>query len=139
MGGKGTLDDLRIDIVRDSQLRQRFRIKELESWSYGLMKSLNPLQGPDVIAYEAWKDLQNDFFAKKRKYWHMAAEKLITMERVYQGCFGRKSFPLIIPGGTVAFIVWSLILDSIRELSLALTTKSLMKISECRRVHQRHG
>jgi len=92
LGGKGTLDDLRTDIVRDSQLRQRFRIKELESWSYGLMKSLNPLQGADVVAYEAWKDLQNDFFAKKRKYWRIAAEKLITMERVYQGYFGKEEF-----------------------------------------------
>ena len=51
------------------------------------MKSLNPLEGADVIAYEAWKDLQNDFFAKKRKYCVSRAEKLITMERVYQGVF----------------------------------------------------
>jgi hypothetical protein len=92
LGGRGCLEQLKNDIIRDSRLKKRFHMKELESWSYGFMKSLNPLQAADVIAYEAWKDLQNDFFAKQKQHWRISATKLITNERIYQGYFGEKEF-----------------------------------------------
>lgn len=92
LGTKGTLDKLKTDIASDPLLKHKFHMRDSKSWGYGFMKTLPPLQGADIIAYEAWKDLQNDFFANKRKHWRTSAGKLIMMERVYQGYFDKEVF-----------------------------------------------
>jgi Protein of unknown function (DUF3800) len=92
LGGKGSLDQLRDSIVKDPVLGQRFRMRSVKSWDYGYAKQMPPLQAADLVAYEAWKDLQNDFFSKTKTHWRTSAGKLIMMERVYQAYFGKDEF-----------------------------------------------
>lgn len=92
LGAKGTLDNLAADIWKDSELKQRFRLRSLKNWNYGLAKALTGLQAADLVSYEAWKDLQNDYFAKGKKHWRISAGKLIMMERVYQAYFDGEVF-----------------------------------------------
>jgi hypothetical protein len=92
LGTRGSLDQLLSDIWGDPELKRRFQIISRSCWNYGSVKATPALQGADLVAYEAWKDLQNDFFAKGKKRWRISAGKLIMMERVYQAYFDAEVF-----------------------------------------------
>jgi hypothetical protein len=92
VGTKGDLDKLKNDLSENSEIMRRFRMHDLESWSYGAVSKMPHLQSADIVAYEAWKDLTNNFFPSKQKRWRTSAGKLIMMERIYQGYFGQDEF-----------------------------------------------
>lgn len=92
LGRKSSLDTLRDNILARPGLARQFRMHRLQSWNYGLMDDLSPLQGADMIAYEAWKDLQNDYFAERPVHWRKSVEKIVSNEHLYTGYFDKDVF-----------------------------------------------
>ena len=67
-------------------------MRDIAAWNYLEVGKSPQLQTADIIAYEAWKDLTNNFFPSPKKRFRISARKLIIAEKVYQGFFGREEF-----------------------------------------------